>query len=244
LESTQTDKLKNIELKEFKRQRVLSIVLFIVFIFGCILNISGNTKTGYNGFGTFVLYVVPYFIYLVVSLIVVYFCYRKILVLSIIALLVIGLLASLNATGFCYKTMSFVSPNKATIIDKAIALYVEDRCNHEKYIIKNMGLEEKECSVSFNSIKEEAPHCFTKDRPDKCVGDITYLDFESGDIVKKEMVIYEMYETCSELSGRWKNCNFFDYALDGKIYDISGALDIGYMGIPYVWTSCGKKVRF
>ena len=225
--------------REYKKKRLTSIILFVIFIFGCILDISENIKTGYNGFGTFVLYVVPYFIYLVISLIVVYLCYRKILTLNIIAILIMAIIVWLNATGFCYKTMSFVSPNKATIIDEAMDLRIEYKCRDEKYTRKKMGLEEKECSVSFNSIKEEAPHCFTENRPDKCVGEITHFDERIGDIVKKEMVIYEIYERC----GGWGKCNFFDYVIGGKGYDIRSALGIDYMGIPYVWTSCGKKVR-
>jgi hypothetical protein len=227
--------------REYKKKRLTSIILFVIFIFGCVLPTSGSVKM--VGLIFFALYAPLYLVYVVISLIVVYFCYRKILVLNIIVLSVIVVLLGLDATGFCHETKSF-TPNKVAMIDEAVAGHISYRCNHEEYIRKKMGLEEKECSVSFNSIKEEAPHCFTKDRTDECVGDITYFDFKSGDIVKKNMMIYTIHVTCADY---WSSCNFFGYALNGKGYSVSSGLGADYdMGRPavYIFNSCGKEIRF
>ncbi|MDR0468039.1 MAG: hypothetical protein LBG67_04225 [Campylobacteraceae bacterium] len=211
LKSIQEDKPKN---GEFRGQLLTSTILFMVFICGCMLYILASEVIEYQtsiiSFNQYYwlsisfsellnTYIIPYFIYLVISLVVVYFAYRKMLFLNIIALLVIVTIIGLKMNGFCYKTKSFMNSNKAAIIDKAIALHIKSVCNHEKDVRKEMGLEEKECSISLESIKEEAPHCFTKDRPDECKGDITYFNGYSGfggsiEVVKESIVIYKVNE--------------------------------------------------
>ena len=223
LESTQAEP-KN---RKLNRQIVVSIVLFIIFVFGCVLYILESVKTGDGRFIGLGLFIIPYFIYLVISLIVVYFCYKKVLILNIIAILIIAILMGLNATGFCYKTKSFV-PNKVAIIDNAMVGHIEYKCKGEKYFREKMGLEEKECSVSFKSIKEEAPHCFTENRPDECRGDITHFDKKGGSIIKGKMLIYRVNEAC--FREPYGGCNFFDYILSGKRYYIWSELSIELYG--------------
>ena len=264
LKSIQKDEPKD---REFKGQLLTSIILFMVFICGCMLYILASEVIEYQtsiisfnqSFNQYYwlsiffskllnIYIIPYFIYLVISLVVVYFAYRKILFLNIIALLVIVTIIGLNMNGFCYKTKSFMNSNKAAIIDKAIVLRIESVCNHEKDVRKEMGLEEKECTISLESVKEEAPHCFTKDRPDECKGDITYFNGYSGfggsiEVVKESIVIYRV----NEISRRYYSC-FFNNAIKGKAYSVETGIPISRpfgtsRGGEYFFNSCGEEAR-
>jgi MFS family permease len=252
LKSTQVQEQKKQELEKFKRQRLTSIILFVIFVYGCVRYILGTVKIGSVVPTWFALYTIPYFIYLVISLIIVYFRYKKILFLNIIAILATGLVIGsnvwLNMNGFCYKTKTFTS-DKAAMIDEAVAGFIYYRCKYEKYYFrKEMGLEEKECSVSFKSIKEELPHCFTENRPDKCVGEITYLNFKSGDTVKEKMLIYAVGRP--QCVNYWRSCNFFDYVLYGRGYSIRSGLSNDYSISStgridvYIFNSCGKYIHY
>jgi hypothetical protein len=109
---------------------------------------------------------------------------------------------TLQYTGFCFQEMRYVSKNE--MIDKALNEFVRDNCIYEynyKNNIKNIALSNdqinealNQCSISLESLRKEAPQCFTDDRPDKCKGDITYFNWYAGVekvIKRKDAVVYE-----------------------------------------------------
>jgi hypothetical protein len=92
--------------------------------------------------------------------------------------------------------------SKVEITDKIVDIYVNHNC-YDEYRSKhdNMTYDSirhkdviKECSISFESIKQEAPQCFTDKRENNCKGTVTHFDKKANSVVKKEIYVYSYGE--------------------------------------------------
>jgi hypothetical protein len=94
--------------------------------------------------------------------------------------------------------------SKGELIDIKLQSSTNSNCNAEYKAKHNINIEEalwknqsidakKECSISFESIKREAPQCFTDNRADVCIGTVTHFDTRMQLVVKKEIEVYHYY---------------------------------------------------
>jgi hypothetical protein len=141
--------------------------------------------------------------------------------------------------------------NKTELIDIAMKKHVVNICYEEKLfkecILKggaddlqkicygekwDRKSDDVKCSLSLESLKEEAPHCFTGQRSDTCYGVVTHFDFDKKETVKREMVIYKY-------SPFTYSYDFLSYNNGKKFYYISTGLDYDPDDNDYVLSSCG-----
>jgi hypothetical protein len=143
------------------------------------------------------LFLLPLFAtYFFSSAVYAYIKHQKIHYIDIAAIATIGIFYTLYFTGFCFKDMRYWS--KAEIIDKMLSSYIEDNC-YAEYRVKHGGMTHdskteakaiKECSISLESVKKEAPQCFTMFRPNRCSGNVTHFDKDTNSFIKSEIEVY------------------------------------------------------
>jgi hypothetical protein len=185
--------------------KIVSIISLILFIICMILlinfilplcNISINIRDvslrliSILLFFVFVPFLPIYILYLLFSTIFIYNKYKKIIYINIVSAVILSIFFTLYFTGFCFKEMRYWS--KAEIIDKMLKSYIDGHCDR-KYKLKNNNSTEiikEECSISLESIKQEAPQCFTNRRKNSCKGTVTHFDKKTNSIIKSEIDIY------------------------------------------------------
>ncbi|MDR2081986.1 MAG: hypothetical protein LBP54_08925 [Campylobacteraceae bacterium] len=210
---------------------IISTVLFVICMILLvnliiILHFSGYSKDWIIQAVLFLLFIpfLPFYIlHILFSTIFIYLKYKKIIYVNVVSIILLGAFYILYTTGFCFKEMRYFS--KAELTDIVTDMYANYNCFEEykskhsnvTYTSKLQEIANKECSISFESIKREAPQCFTNKRPNKCKGTITYFDKEMNSLVKKEVYIYE-------ISGRGDRGGFISY--EYLRYFISSGLDM------------------
>ncbi|MDR2080502.1 MAG: hypothetical protein LBP54_01240 [Campylobacteraceae bacterium] len=144
----------------------------------------------------FMFFLFIYIPYILFSTIFVYFKYKNIIYINIISIAILCTFYILYTTGFCFQEMRYL--RKAELIDTMLNFYINIGCNseykskHGDIVYKDAKHKDiiKECSVSLESIKQEAPQCFTDKRPNKCRGTVTHFDKKTNSVIKKEIYIY------------------------------------------------------
>jgi hypothetical protein len=230
------------EQKKYLKYQKISIVLFCIFILAILLIINQFFKIyiikdlfaiSFIFFLT-IFYIPIYFIYITILTFYIYFKYSKIFNLNSIVFLIFVITLMLHCTGFCFKEMRYLS--KGELIDIKLQSSINSNCDAEykaKYDI-NMEINQpidakKECSISFESIKMEAPQCFTDNRADVCIGTVTHFDTKMQSVVKKEIEVYRYY-------GREYNYNIMRVVS----FSIISALGVSRSGEPPMRiSSCG-----
>lgn len=186
----------------------------------------------------FLLYAPLYFIYVVISTLYILVKHKKLFHLDAVVFLMFICIITLYLTGFCFSQMRYWS--KGELIDKMLQGYANGNC-YAEYKIKNniqdkhlLGddytMATKECSAKFESIKAEAPQCFTSSRPDVCKGVVTHFDKKTQSVIKSKIEVYRWY---GDNSGSIGNLPF-------KRIEISSGLNVDpdNMNVDLI-SSCG-----
>jgi hypothetical protein len=183
-----------------------SIVLFIIFIVLTVavasvwFEISAVRNVFFLILTLFVIFIYyPFYLIFLMAAICRSIIRRKIDGLNTTVFLILTLLITLQYTGFCFEQMRYVGKNE--MIDKALDTFIKMNCVYEykgkNSIERNVSLNDKqlhdatsECTVSLETLKKEAPQCFTDNRPNRCEGNITYYDSHEQKIVNRNAVVY------------------------------------------------------
>jgi hypothetical protein len=104
--------------------------------------------------------------------------------------------------------------SKAEIIDTMLNSYIKENC-YEEYKIKHGTTIDmyknatKECSITLESVKKEAPQCFKTFRKDSCKGNITHFDEETNSFIKSEIEVYRYGKISSHSSPNSEYLRFY-----------------------------------
>ncbi|MDR0666920.1 MAG: hypothetical protein LBF71_05880 [Campylobacteraceae bacterium] len=178
-------------------------------------------------------------LYFFLSSVYTYIKFKKIPYINIAAITIIGIFYTLYFTGFCFKDMRYWS--KAEIIDRAVSAHVWHSCEQE-YTIKYGYFPRKKgsaltdydkitdkCSITFESVKQEAPQCFKDKRQDRCRGTVTHFDKETNTTIKSEIEIYSYDPFYAR--------KIINYPY--KKFEVESDLDLYRDGNRYVVSPCG-----
>jgi hypothetical protein len=178
--------------KSLKSYKTISIILFAGFVFSLILLFVSFflSETLFALLSIYMAFIaIPlYFLWICIFLLFALIKQNKQDVwLNLIGLLVIIFTMMLNnSCGFCSKNKKYYS--KLDLIEMGLKYRIDNICDFEKNIAKR-----EECSLSLDRIKKEASHCFgVFSTQDSCKSTISFYDFETDSILRKEVLVYKM----------------------------------------------------